>query len=72
MHLASAEEMLAVLRSGQTRLLNFTRPSARTTTHIIRQTLSSSFPIFMSCERRKSRCWSSPLRLRGPGAHLHP
>jgi hypothetical protein len=70
MHLVSAEEILAALRSVQARILNFARPSIRTTTRIIKQTLSSKFPISMSCERRRSRCWSSPLRLRGPGARL--
>jgi hypothetical protein len=32
MHLVSAEEILAALRSVQARLLNFARPSIRTTT----------------------------------------
>jgi hypothetical protein len=72
MHLASAEEMLAALRSVQARLLNFARPSTCTTTRIIRRTLSSSFTSATSCERRKSRCRSSPPCLRGPGARLRP
>jgi hypothetical protein len=67
MHLASAEEMLAALRSVQSHLLNYARPSARTTTRIMRQTLSSSF-----CEQRRSRCRLSLIHLRGPGVHLRP
>jgi hypothetical protein len=66
MHLASAEEILAALRSVQARLLNFARP----TTRIIRRTLSSSFMIATSCERFRSRCRSSPPCLRGPDARV--
>jgi hypothetical protein len=72
MHLASAEEMLAALRFVQARLLNFARPSTCTTTRIIRRTLSSSFTSATSCERRRSRCRSSPPCLCGPGARLRP